>query len=133
MLCLGRSCGQNARGLRPIGFWPWDLPRHSIHHDTSSAFSNNVPLYPDVSSVTCQVSDIGCHMSGVTCQLSCVMRHVTCVICNIFSFTKWLRLCYQQGLPPLVFDYFLIKNALISNIYLSQLVVVRFGTIKKAN
>ena len=24
---------------------PWDLPRHNIHHDTSSAFSNNVPLY----------------------------------------------------------------------------------------
>ena len=23
---------------------PWDLPRHNIHHDTSSAFSNNVPL-----------------------------------------------------------------------------------------
>ena len=23
----------------------WDLPRHNIHHDTSSAFSNNVPLY----------------------------------------------------------------------------------------
>ena len=24
---------------------PWDLPRHNIHHDTSSAFSNNVPFY----------------------------------------------------------------------------------------
>ena len=23
---------------------PWDLPRHSIHHDTSLAFSNNVPV-----------------------------------------------------------------------------------------
>ena len=45
MLCLGRSRGQNPRGLRPLGFWPWDLPRHNIHHDTSSAFSNNVPLY----------------------------------------------------------------------------------------
>ena len=22
---------------------PWDLPRHNIHHDTSSTFSNNVP------------------------------------------------------------------------------------------
>ena len=31
--------------MLPIGFWPWDLPRHFIHHDTSSAFSNNVPLY----------------------------------------------------------------------------------------
>ena len=43
MLCLGRSRGQNPWGLRPLGFWPWDLPRHNIHHDTSSAFSNNVP------------------------------------------------------------------------------------------
>ena len=24
---------------------PRDLPRHNINHDTSSAFSNNVPLY----------------------------------------------------------------------------------------
>ena len=23
---------------------PWDLPRHNTHHDTSSAFSNNVPI-----------------------------------------------------------------------------------------
>ena len=41
MLCLKRSRGQNPRGLRPLGFWPWD----NIHHDTSSAFSNNVPLW----------------------------------------------------------------------------------------
>ena len=45
MLCLGRSRSQNPRGLRPLGFWPWDLPRHNIHHDTSKAFSNNVPVY----------------------------------------------------------------------------------------
>ena len=29
----------------PLGFWPWDLPKHNNHHDTSSAFSNNIPLY----------------------------------------------------------------------------------------
>ena len=28
---------------------PWDLPRHNIHHDTSSAFSNNVPICQSVS------------------------------------------------------------------------------------
>ena len=44
MLCLVRSRDQNPWGLRPLGFWPWDLPRHNIHHGTSSAFSNNVPL-----------------------------------------------------------------------------------------
>ena len=42
MLCLGRSQGQNPRGRRPRGFWPRDLPRHNIHHDTSKAFSYNV-------------------------------------------------------------------------------------------
>ena len=31
-------------GPATLGFWPWDLPRHNIHHDTSSAFSNNVPV-----------------------------------------------------------------------------------------
>ena len=31
-------------GPAPLGFWPWDLLRHNIHHDTSSAFSNNVPV-----------------------------------------------------------------------------------------
>ena len=39
----GGPTAKNPRGLRPLGFWPWDLPRHSIHHDTSSAFTYNVP------------------------------------------------------------------------------------------
>ena len=44
MECLGRSQGQNPRGRRPQGFWPWDLPRHSIHHDTPKAFPYNAIL-----------------------------------------------------------------------------------------
>ena len=36
---------KNPLGLWPLGFWPWDLPRDSIHHDTPSAFPNNVPLF----------------------------------------------------------------------------------------
>ena len=32
------------QGLRPLEFGPWDLPRHSIHHSTPSAFPNNVPF-----------------------------------------------------------------------------------------
>ena len=32
----------NPRGRRPRGFWPWDLLRHNIHHDTSKALSYNV-------------------------------------------------------------------------------------------
>ena len=38
MLCLGRSQGQNPRGRRPRRFWPQDLLRHNIHHDTSKVF-----------------------------------------------------------------------------------------------
>ena len=29
---------KNPRGLRHLGFWPWDLPRDSIHHDTQRLF-----------------------------------------------------------------------------------------------
>ena len=45
MESLGRSFGQKPLVLRPFGFWPWNLPRYSIHHDTHSAFPNNVPLF----------------------------------------------------------------------------------------
>ena len=37
--------GFNPWGLRPLGSWPWDLPRHSIHHYTPLAFPNNVLLH----------------------------------------------------------------------------------------
>ena len=39
--CQGRFQGQNPRGRRPQGFWPRDLPRHNIHHDTSKVFTNS--------------------------------------------------------------------------------------------
>ena len=42
---IGKSRDQSLRGLRPLGFWPWDFPRDSIHHDTPSAFPRIVPLY----------------------------------------------------------------------------------------
>ena len=99
-----------------------------------------------MSSVTCQVSHIICHMSGVTCHLSCVMCHVSCVMCHvscvmchmlyIYFFTKWLSWLVSvinRAYPVWFLDFFLIKNALIPNIYLSRLVVVRFGSLKKAN
>ena len=41
---LGKSCGQNPWGVRPLGDWPWDVPRDSIHHDTPLAFPHIVPL-----------------------------------------------------------------------------------------
>ena len=69
--------------------------------------------------VTCQVSHVRCHMSLVMCPLS--------------HFFSWWSVCYQQGLLRLVFRLFGNKNVLIPNIYLSRLVVVRSGSLKKAN
>ena len=34
----GSPVVKNPWGLRPQGFWPWDLPRKSIQHDTPKAF-----------------------------------------------------------------------------------------------
>ena len=61
MLCLGRYRGQNPWGLPPLGAWPWDLPRHNIHHDTSSAFSNNVPVYDRLSTIKAYNGYQPCH------------------------------------------------------------------------
>ena len=30
---------------RPLGFWPWDFPRDSIHHYTPLALPHIVPLW----------------------------------------------------------------------------------------
>ena len=52
--------------------------------------------------VRCHVSHVRCHMSGVTCKVSCV----TCNIKNKIGQSDWAsrwRVCYQQGLPRLVF------------------------------
>ena len=79
MLCLGRSRGQNPRGLRPLGFWPWDLPRHNIHHGTSSAFSNNVPLY----TVHCVMYIVHCTLYNVHCSRFTI--HFSHQLCTLFS------------------------------------------------
>ena len=88
---------------------------------------------PYVSSVTFQVSHVRCHMSGVTCHLSCVMCHVS----QFLVFSKWLSWLVEAllstGPTPSSFRLFLIKNLLIPKIYLFQLVVVRFWSLKKAN
>ena len=85
----------------------------------------------------CPVSHVRCHISLVTCHVS----HLRCHMSHIFSSSfllesggvSWWRVCYQWGLPRLVFRLFLIKNSLIPKIYLFQLVVVRFWSLKKAN
>ena len=51
---------------------------------------------------TCHVSCVTCHVSRVTCQLS----RVTFFFCFFFgqsSAAYWGRVCYQRGLPRLVF------------------------------
>ena len=55
------------------------------------------------------VSNVTCHASGFTYQVSCVSCHVSGVTCQVsgvffvFFWTKWWRLCYQRGLPRLVY------------------------------
>ena len=39
----GGPAAKNPWGLQPLGFWPCDLPRHHINHNTPSAFPNIVP------------------------------------------------------------------------------------------
>ena len=64
-----------------------------------------------VSHVTCHVSHVMCHMSRVTCHVS----HVTCHFFSPFFFGqsgeayRW-RVCYQRGLPRLVFFIILMYS-----------------------
>ena len=36
-------CRKTYGACGPSGFWPWDLPWDSIHHDTPSAFPHIIP------------------------------------------------------------------------------------------
>ena len=64
-----------------------------------------------VSHVTCHMSPVTCHVSPITCHLSCVTCHLSpgpCHLSHIFCFVyylwaSWWRVCYQLGLPHLVF------------------------------
>ena len=76
----------------------------------------------------CHVSRITCQMSHFTCHLTCITSQVSNVTHFFFFFllesgrvSLW-RVCYQWGLPRLVFRLFLIQNTLIPKIYLFQLV-----------
>ena len=114
---------------KPEELWTSKLS-HNVHH--------TIPC------VMCPVSHVRCHMSLVTCHLSLVTCHVSHVRCHMSQFlssffllesggVSWWRVYCQWGLPRLVFRLFLIKNSLIPKIYLFQLVVVRFWSLKKAN
>ena len=85
----------------------------------------------------CTVSQVRCHISPVTCHVSHLRCHMSHMFSSFFLLesggVSWWRVCYQWGLPRLVFRLFLIKNSLIPKTYLFQLVVVRFWSLKKAN
>ena len=63
--------------------------------------------------VTCDVSHVMCQVSRVRCHVSCVRCHVSGVMCKVSSVTflfflqsggaSWRRVCYQGGLPRLVY------------------------------
>ena len=88
-------------------------------------------------------SESTCHVSWSRCHMSLVMCCVSNVLCqNIFflqSFgASWLRRSYQQEATPFFLFYlylfffilFLIKSALIPNIYFSWLVGVSLRSLK---
>ena len=64
---------------------------------------------PSVSCVTCHVSHVTCHVSRITCHMSHVTCHMSHVTCHFFLFFRpsgeayWWRVCYQRGLPRLVY------------------------------
>ena len=70
------------------------------------------PQMCHMSHVTCHISCVMCHVSCVTFHVSRVICHMSHVTCHIFYFIfffgqsgeayRW-RVCYQRGLPRLVF------------------------------
>ena len=65
----------------------------------------------DVSHVMCHVSHVMCQVSGVMCQGSCV-RYIYFFFLQIGA--SLCRVCYQQGLPRLVFIRTLKKDGVYS-------------------
>ena len=56
----------------------------------------------------CHISHVMFHVSHVTCHVSRVTYHMSHVKCHIFLFLQsgwacWWRVCYQRGVPRLVF------------------------------
>ena len=82
---------QNIINRKPEELGSWNFERMFTPHNMSH--------------VTCRMSRVTCHMWHVTCHMS----HVTCCIFFFSSFLElsgeayWWRVCYQWGLPRLVF------------------------------
>ena len=54
----------------------------------------------NMSHVACHVSPVTCHMSRVTCHVSHATFFLLLQSCEAY----WWRVCYQRGLPRLVFS-----------------------------
>ena len=61
----------------------------------------------NMSHVMCQVSCVTCHVSCFTCHMSCVTCHIFCSWQSGEAY-PW-RVCYQRGLPRLVFRKILMS------------------------
>ena len=82
-----------------------------------------------MSGVTCHVSRVTCHMSRVTCHMSPVTCHISCVrfFLNLFIYFFWVqsgeasqgRVCYQRGLPHLVFINHVKYRSLDNNVHVN--------------
>ena len=70
------------------------------------------------------MSHVMCHMSRVTCHMSRVTCHLFFSFLTTVEAYRW-RVCYQRGLPNLVF----IKRFQISEIDLSECELLSFVTI----
>ena len=84
-----------------------------------------IPYHTIPPCVMFPVSQVRCHISLITCHVS----HLSCHMSHIFSSfflleiggVSWWRVCYQWGLPRLIFRLFLIKNmhGIISSVFLA--------------
>ena len=103
---------------------------------------------PNVSRVTCHVSHVTCHMSHVTCHMShvtCHMSHVTCHMSRVTFFFiiifwqsgeayRW-RVCYQPGLPRLVFlwEWSFVADLAVGNKWFKKKLLKKNMRKKKKN
>ena len=118
MLCLGKSRGQNPRGLRPLGFWPRDLLRHSIHHDTyrlyqimsqyvncctlchlyttvhcTEQYVHSCTLCSMHSSVHCTVQYLHCCILCTCCTLCSMYMAVNCALYTMLQAVQYVHCC----------------------------------------
>ena len=85
----------------------------SKHHYTKTVRARELTFFENVhphhvSHVRCQVSVVLCQVSHVRCHMSCVKKIHIFLLFSFFGqcggVSRW-RVCYQRGLPLLVFIF----------------------------